>query len=141
MKRSFGLILLLIPALSLGQMGMARQGQYDEEARQAEREEKATKKLEKKERKNPLKQIAGGVKQTTVDNTTDLISETAESTRDEAPVIGTIEGARKSSEKILDNTVKGVAKVATLGYGEVDHYEIQQPEHGTDDTTKIKIKL
>ncbi len=82
-----------------------------------------------------------GVKQATVDSTTGLISDTTEGTREDAAVVGTLEGARKGSEKVLDNTVKGVSKVATLGYGEVKNYEIQEPEKGKDEPTKIRIKI
>ncbi len=132
-------LVLLTAILSLFQLAMGSRGQYDEEAREAEKLAKIEQKLNK-ESQNPIKRFAGGVKQATVDNTTDLISETAEGTR-EASVNGTVEGVNRGSQKVLDNTVKGVAKVATLGYGEVDNYEVVEPAKDSDETTTIKIKI
>ena len=128
----------LIAFLSIFQLAMASRGQYDEEAREAERQAK----LERKSSgsRNPFKQFAGGVKQATVDNTTDMISETADGTRD-ASVNSTVEGVNRGSQKVLDNTVKGAVKVATLGYGEVDHYEVVEPAKDSEETTKIRIKI
>ena len=139
-KPAFVLASFLILAGSLN-LGMARQGQYDEEARQAEREEKRLQKLEKQKDKNPTKNFVGGVKQATVDGAAGLLAETADSTTEDAPIVGTVEGVRKGSEALLDNTVRGAVKVATLGYGEAGNYEIEEPEAGTDETTKIKIKI
>ena len=138
MKARFPLFLILVLCLSALQLGMARNGQYDEEARAAERLERERGRSEHSER-HPVRNFAGGVKQATVDSTTGLLQDTAESTRDEAPIIGTLEGARRGSGKVLDNAVKGVGKIATLGYGEVDSYVVQEPEKGTDEPTKIKI--
>jgi hypothetical protein len=120
---------------------MANRGQYDEEARAQERIEKETRKAEKTARKNPVKNFAGGVKQSTYDSATGLIADTAEGTAEDAPVVGTLEGARKGTAKVLDNTVKGVGKVATLGYGDVEHYEVEEPEVGSGEPTKIRIKI
>lgn len=126
--------------LSLLQLGMAhREGQYDEEAREAERQEKLQEKAEHKERGNPIKNFFGGVKQATYDSASGLVSESGQGVR-ESPVEGTVEGVNRT-EKALDNTVRGASKVATLGYGEVTKYEIREPEKGSDDTTKIKIKI
>lgn len=134
--------ILVLSSLFL-QTGMSRRGEYDEEARAQERIEKAERKAEKRgePRTNPFKNIAGGVKQATVDSAAGFVSDTTEGTRDNPAVLGTLEGAREGSGKILDNTVKGVSKVATLGYGEVKNYEIEEPESGTDEPTKIKIKI
>ena len=134
------LMLVLSSALAL-QTGMSRRGEYDEEARAQERLEKEQRKAEPHEHVNPIKRFFGGVKQATVDSTTGLISDTTEGTKDNAAVVGTLEGARQGSEKVLDNTVKGASKVATLGYGEVRNYEIQEPEKGKDEPTKIRIKI
>ena len=134
------LALILMTTLQFG-MG-SREGQYDEEARAVERQEKLNRKEAKETgHKNPVKGIAGGVKQATVDSATGLIGETTQGTAEDAPVIGTVEGARLGSQKVLDNTVKGVAKVATLGYGNVESYEVEEPESGTDEPTKIRIKI
>ena len=135
---------MIIPLLALSslQLGMGhREGQYDEEAREEERQAKAEKKNEEHEARHPIQNFAGGVKQAAVDGPAGLISDTTEGTEEGKPVMGTLEGARVGSEKLLDNTVKGAVKVATLGYGHVDHYEVQEPEKGTDEPTKIKIKL
>lgn len=125
--------------ISLFQLGMARAPHYDEEAREAERLEKEMKKSSS--RNNPASGFAGGVKQATYDSAKDLISDTAESTATEAPIVGTIEGARVGSGKVLDNTVKGAYKVATLGFGDLESYEVVEPESGSGEPTKIKIKI
>lgn len=132
---------LLILALSLLNTGMARKGQYDEEARQAEKEARLAQKAAKEARPNPVKRFASGIKEATVDSTAGFISETADSTRKNAPVKGTLEGASKGTEKMLDSTVKGASKIAMLGFGEVTNYDVEQPEANTDQTTKIKIKI
>lgn len=138
-KKSLFLFSLLSITLLL-QFGMASKGQYDEEAREQERLEKAAHK-EAKRSGNPITRIAGGVKQATVDSTAGFVSETAEGTTNDTPVVGTLEGARKGTEKVLDNTVKGAYKVATLGYGDDPSYSVEEPEAGTDEPTKIKIKI
>ena len=141
MKKQSLVFLFLILSLAAFQLAMGnRSGQYDEEAREAERQEKLAKKAGKAER-HPVKNFAGGVKQATVDSTTGLIEETSQGTAEDAPVVGTLEGARRGSEKVLDNTVRGAVKVATLGYGHVDHYEVQEPEKNSDEPTKIKLKF
>jgi hypothetical protein len=137
MKNSrFAAVLLIALALIHPAMG-SRDAQYDEEARELERQEKALRKQEHK-KKNPVRNFAGGVKQATVDNTTGIIDETQEGAQD-GPVTGTLEGTRRASGRVLDNTVRGAVKVATLGYGEVDTYEVVEPEKGTDEPTKIKF--
>ena len=135
-------VIFVLSSLAL-QTGMSRRGEYDEEARAQERMEKEQRKAEKRgeSRGNPLKNMAGGVKQATVDSAAGFVSDTTEGTKEDAAVVGTLEGARKGTEKVLDNTVKGVSKVATLGYGEVKNYEVQEPEKGSDEPTKIKIKI
>lgn len=138
--KNFRFLLVLLTVFSLMQLGMGnREGQYDEEAREIERREKAIQKSEKK-RVNPLKNMAGGVKQATVDSTADFVSETADGAKEDGG-LGTFEGAREGSGKVLDNTVQGAYKVATLGYGDEAHYEVKEPEKGSDETTKIKFKI
>ncbi len=141
MKIQSAFIVLLVFATIPLHLGMGRHGQYDEEARETERREKSFRKQEVHERKNPVTRFAQGVKQSTVDSATGVLGQTVESTREDAPVIGTVEGVRKGSEKLLDNTVRGAVKVATLGMGEVSNYEVIEPEHGKDDTTKIRLKF
>ena len=140
-KSFFPVALLLVLSSLFLQTGMSRRGEYDEEARAQERIEKEQRRAEKHGHTNPFKNMAGGVKQATVDSAAGFVSDTTEGTKENAAVVGTLEGARQGSEKILDNTVKGVSKVATLGYGEVKSYEIQEPESGKDEPTKIKIKI
>ena len=142
-NRCISISLFSLLFFSFLHLGMARHGQYDEEAR---RQEKETKELAKQEKhKKGLadgpKGIISGVKQATVDSTTGFISETASGGASSNPVTGTIEGAQKGSAAFLDNTVKGVAKVATLGYGEVDNYTVEEPEAKSGEPTKIKIKI
>lgn len=139
MKKNTVFFFLVLLAASF-QLGMAHRGQYDEEAREQERLEKQAQK-EGRERGNPIKEFAGGIKQTTVDSTTGFIQETTESSDTGDPVTGALEGARQGTGRVLDNTVKGAVKVATLGYGHVDHYEVEEPEAGSGETTKIKFKI
>jgi hypothetical protein len=130
--KNFRWLVFFILTLSLLQLGMGRrEGQYDEEAREAERQERLLRKAEKKERGNPLRNMAGGVKQATYDSTTDLVSESTEG----------VEGVNRGTGKVLDNTVKGVSKVASLGFSEVENYEVSEPEKGSDEPTKIKFKI
>ena len=140
MKKHLFVALLLISAVS--SFGMARKGQYDEEARAMEKE---TKNYQQKGYEAPspgeaAKRFVGGIKQATVDSTRSLIGETASGTK-EAPVVGTLEGAREGSGGALDNAVKGTVKVATLGYGNVDQYEVEEPRSESNETAKIRIKL
>ncbi len=138
--KNFRFLLVVLTALSLFQLGMGRrEGQYDEEAREIERQEKAIRKNEKKDVNN-FQNMAGGVKQATVDNASDFISETSDGAK-EGGGAGTLEGARQGSGKILDNTVQGAYKVATLGYGDEAKYEVHEPEKGSDETTKIRFKI
>ncbi len=142
MNRKYLALILLVTLSSSLQLGMARRGQYDEEAREQERQEKEQQKADKSAQKhNPIKNFAQGIKETTVDSTAGLISQTAESTTEEPPVIGTIEGARKGSGKVLDSTVKGAYKVATLGYGGTPTYEVKEPESESGEPTKVRIKI
>ena len=123
---------------------MANRGQYDEEARRQEQEERLKEKAEKAQNpssSHPVRRFAGGVKQATVDSATGLVSDTIESDEDTPPVLRTLEGARRGSEKLLDNTVRGAVKVATLGYGEVKEYKVEEPAKGSGEPTKIKIKF
>lgn len=143
MKTTSAFIILALTFTALANIGMGRNPEdYDEEAVQAERLEKEQRKAQKEGRENSMAStFVGGIKQATVDNTKDVISDTTDGTRSGNPIAGTLEGARQSSGKVLDNTVKGAAKIATLGYVENPRYEVEDPEKGTDDTTKIKFKF
>ena len=121
-------------------LGMARSGQYDEDARQ---QEKIQKQIAKEnavpEERHPVKNFGTGVKEMTVDNAKDALSDTAEGTISKNPVTGTMEGVRQGTNKVIDNTIKGVKKVASLGYAKDDSYEVQEAEKGSGDAAKIKL--
>ncbi len=131
------LFLILLLSFALSQVGMARKGQYDEEAREAER----VAKTQNSSSRNPVKNVASGIKEATVDSAASLVNETAEGASSGSPIVGTLEGARKGTGKVLDRTVKGAVKVATLGYADTSHYEVQEPESGKDEPTKFKFKF
>jgi hypothetical protein len=136
-------MVLTLGAAVLTHAGMGRNpSHYDQEAIEAERLEREQRKLERQSGgKNPAKGIAAGVKQAGLDSTAEFAGEVAEATKEAPPVLGTLEGTRRGSEKVLDNTVKGAVKVATLGFGEVDDYDVQEPEAHSGDSTKISIKI
>lgn len=126
-------------------MGMARRGQYDEEARQMEKMQKEYEKAgytqETAGNEDSLTDVASGVKQATYDSTAGLLKDTAEGTA-EAPVTGTVKGVVKGSGKVLENTSKGVAEVITLGRADSSSFRVEDPEHGSkEDTTKVKFNF
>jgi hypothetical protein len=120
--KSFLMIILLI-SLSVLQTGMGRKGEYDEEAREAERQAK----LQGKTAESMPKKVER------VEGSEEVLEETTDD--------GTFTRTSRTTKKVLDKTVKGTVKVATLGYGNADNYEVQQPESGKDEPTKFKIKL
>ncbi len=130
----------LVLVTALANFGMARSGQYDDEARE---QEKIQKQLEKEgqtpEKRHPAKNFATGIKEVTYDNVKDTLSDAGGSTMHEKPVIGTLDGTQQAGEKVIDNTIKGVKKVASLGYAKDDSYEIEQAEKGSGDAAKIKL--
>lgn len=138
MKKEFLIIFVL--AIAIMNLGMARSGQYDEEARQEEKIRKQmAQETETPGRSHPAKSFATGVKEMTVDNVKDTLSDTAHGTMSEKPVIGTLDGTQQAGEKVVDNTIKGVKKVASLGYAKDDSYEIEQAEDKSGDAAKIKL--
>lgn len=136
-KKIFVALVLVVTA---AQFGMARSGQYDEDARE---QEKIRKQMDKEtripEKSHPAKNFATGVKEVTYDNIRDTLSDTAGSTMHEKPVIGTLDGTQQAGGKVIDNTIKGVKKVASLGYAKNDSYEIEQAEQHSGDAAKIKL--
>lgn len=131
------LVMMLMTSLNLG---MARSGQYDEDARQQEKIQKQMgKETQTPERTHPAKNFAKGIKEVTYDNVRDTLSNTTGSTIREKPVVGTLDGTQQAGEKVVDNTIKGVKKVASLGYAKDDSYEIAQPEKGSGEAAKIKL--
>lgn len=124
-------------------LGMGRHGQYDEEARDFERMEKEYKKAGYSDdsSSDSVTQVAGGVKQATYDSTKALLSDTAEGTASNAPVVGTVQGAVKGSGKVLENTSKGIAEIVTLGRADSSSFRVEEPEHKSEDTTKVKFNF
>jgi hypothetical protein len=134
------ILVTLVLLMALANFGMARSGQYDEDARA---EEKVQKQLDKEnqtpEKRHPAKNFATGVKEMTVDNAKDALVDTAGGTISRNPVTGTLEGARQGGDKVIDNTIKGVKKVVSLGYAKDDSYEVQEAEKGSGKAAKIKL--
>lgn len=138
MKKKF-LVILMIASAAI-QLGMAsRSGQYDEEAQLQEQAQKQSDQSLPSEESHPAKNFATGVKEMTVDNAKDALSDTAEGTISRNPVAGTLEGARQGGDKVIDNTIKGAKKVVSLGFAKDDSYEVQEAEKGTGDAAKIKL--
>jgi hypothetical protein len=138
MKKALLVIFVLLAAAT--QFGMARSGQYDEDARQQEKIQKQmNKETQAPDKRHPAENFATGIKEVTYDNVKDTLSDTAGSTIHEKPVVGTLDGTQQAGEKVVDNTIKGVKKVASLGYAKDDSYEITQPEKGSGDAAKIKL--
>jgi hypothetical protein len=88
-----------------------------------------------------VKGFAGGVKQVAYDGPKEFVKETAEESTKKPPIVSVVEGVNKGTQKLLDTTVKGAYKVATLGQGELASYEVQEPEKGSGEPTKIKISI
>ena len=88
-----------------------------------------------------IKRFAGGVKQVAYEGPKDFAEETVSEVPRKNPIEGIVEGVNAGTQKLLDNTVKGAYKVATFGHSELDHYEIEEPKKGSDETTKIKIRI
>ncbi len=135
------LILLIIIGLSLPTLGMSRRGQYDEDQRNLEKMEKDMKKSGYSATK-PVEDVASGVKQATYNSTKELLTSTAEGTAENPPVVGTVKGVMDGSGKVLEQTSKGIAKVATFGQADTSTFRVEDPEHGDkDDTTKVKFNF
>ncbi len=138
MKKKFFVIVVL--AMATVNLGMARSGQYDEDARQQEKAQKAlAQETQAVEKSHPAKNFATGLKEVTYDNVRDTLSDTTQSTLQEKPVVGTLDGTQKAGSKVIDNTIKGVKKVVSLGYAKNDNYEIEQPKEKSGDAAKIKL--
>ncbi len=138
-KKLYFIALLILITASLN-LGMARRSdQYDQEARLQENAQKQSDQSLPPEKSHPAQNFATGVKEMTVDNAKDALSDTAGGTISKNPVAGTLEGARQGSDKVIDNTIKGVKKVVSLGYAKDDSYEVQEAEKGSGDAAKIKL--
>lgn len=88
-----------------------------------------------------LKGIASGVKNMAYDAPKDLAAETVKEAPKKPPIVNVVEGVNKGTEKFIDHTIKGAYKVATLGKGELESYEVQEPEKGSGEPTKFKISI
>lgn len=101
-----------------------------------------------------VKSMVSGVTQVVGSGPKQLIENTIDETKSGPPVLGTVEGIKKGSGELVDSTVKGAYKVATLGYGEVKKVEMEEPKKPKDaedskdaldpskkDPTKFKISI
>lgn len=88
-----------------------------------------------------VKGIAKGVKQVVYEGPKDLVTETAEEAPKKPPVLNVIEGVNRGTQKLVDHTIKGAYRVATLGTSELESYEVQEPEKGSGEPTKFKISI
>ncbi len=136
------ILVILVLLTTIVQLGMARSrsDQYDQDAREQEKVQKQmAQEAETPEKRHPAKNFATGIKEVTYDNVRDTLGETGGSTMHEKPVVGTLDGTQQAGEKVVDNTIKGVKKVASLGYAKDDSYEIEQAEKGSGEAAKIKL--
>ena len=140
MKRqtAFGFIAILF-ALATLTMGMARRGEYDYEAREEERIAKVNHKSEPRT-ESAAHEFASGVRDVAT-GPAQMLSETAQGAAGDKSVDGAIGGVNTGSERLIDNTLKGTVKVATLGFGNLKNYEIEEPKAGSGEPAKIKIKI
>lgn len=140
--RKFAFFLSCLYAFSIFQpLSLAGQSyEYDTEP-QTEEESKAKEPAETDENGNPIKGIASGVKQVAYDGPKELVEETADEATKKPPIVNVVEGVNKGTQKLLDHTVKGAYKIATLGTSELESYEVQEPEKGSGEPTKIKISI
>ena len=139
MKKRIFVTLVLVIALANVCMGR-KPDQYDQDARAQEKAQKAMdRETQVPEKRHPAKNFATGIKEVTYDNVKDTLGDTAHGTMSEKPVVGTLDGTQQAGEKVVDNTIKGVKKVASFGYAKDDSYEIQQAEKGSGDPAKIKL--
>ena len=90
---------------------------------------------------SPLKGLASGVKQVAYEGPKDFTKETVSEAEKKPPIVNVVEGVNKGTQKLLDHTIKGAYKVATLGTGELESYEVEEPEKGSGEPTKFKISI
>lgn len=89
----------------------------------------------------PLQHFASGVKKVAYEAPKDLVKETVEETPKKPPVVSMVRGLDRGIRKSLDHTLKGAYRVATLGRSELESYEVEEPQKGSDEVTKVKISL
>ena len=88
-----------------------------------------------------IKGIAQGVKRVAYEGPKDFVEETAEEAPEKPPIVNMVEGVNKGTEKLVDHTIKGAYRVATLGKSELKSYEVEEPEKGSDKPTRFKISI
>lgn len=137
-RNLFGMTAVLF-TMTVLTMGMARHGEYDYEARE-EAEIAKKNRQEEPRTQSAAREFASGVKEV-ASGPAHMLSETAQGAAGDKSVDGAIDGVNAGSEQLLDSTLKGTVKVATLGFGNLKNYEIQEPEAGSGEPTKIKIKI
>ena len=140
MKKKVGCLLFVIGLFGLVQSFVY--GVDDQVVREETKENVALK---------SVKGVASGVKEVGR-GPGKLISETVKETASGPPVLGTVQGVQKGSAGLVDSTVKGAYKVATLGYGNAEQVELEEPErkpdsfdhgydHPNDKPARFKIKI
>ena len=109
---------LLVP------IAFGEQGKTDSDSKQIESSKEASRVLK------PVKGVASGVSDVG-HGAKELVKQTIQETKSGAPIIGTVEGIGRGSKTLVDSTVKGAAKVATLGYIHPATVEMENPEKQT----------
>ena len=79
-----------------------------------------------------IKGVASGVSEVVGSGPKKLISETVDETKSGPPIVGTVQGVQKGAAALVDSTVKGTYKVATLGLGELESVEHEEPVKSSD---------
>jgi hypothetical protein len=135
-RAAFLFSLFLILSLPLLTGAGRRPSDYDTEPPEEETPEKAPKSAV-----TAVEGVASGVKQVAYDGPKGFVEETAVEVPKKPTVTRFVEGVNEGTRKLLDSTVKGTYRVATLGTSELESYEIEEPEKGSGEPTKIKISL
>jgi len=84
--------------------------------------------------------MASGVKQVAYEGPKEFAKETVGVPK-KPTITNVVESVNRGTEKLLDRTIKGAYKVATLGMSDLDSYKVEEPEKGSDETTKFKISI
>ena len=77
------------------------------------------------------------MKQATYDSTKDFLSETAQGTAENPPVVGTVKGVIDGSGKVLEQTSKGIAKVRYTLDGKQCEFIVDDYKFDTKPTRQI----
>ena len=90
---------------------------------------------------SPARHFASGVKKVVYEGPKDFTKETVSGFPKKPPIVGVVEGVNEGTKKLLDNTLKGAYRVATLGTSELESYKVEEPEKGSNETSKIRISI